>query len=264
MRRAALPLAYTQGFTPHPRLAFAAPLALGASGANELMDAYFTEQLPLDELRARLADQLPAACRVASLHTVPMEAPSLMASLRWAEYRVECTESLPDDVAEPLEAASPAQGSRWSRHDQATTTLPPPADPATLASLGAPWRPPSQVLPPLPNPLPLPSADHVQQRIDTLLAADHIPHTRHRDGKTTTHDLRPLLLDLWLASPADSSLVTRHSSLSLGLLLRADSSGAGRPDDLAAALGLRPHRIHRLRLGIADERPCRSDEPSDL
>ncbi|HEX2036868.1 MAG TPA: TIGR03936 family radical SAM-associated protein, partial [Chloroflexota bacterium] len=44
-RRAQLPLAYTLGFTPHPRLTFASPLALGATGDRELLDIYFTEAI---------------------------------------------------------------------------------------------------------------------------------------------------------------------------------------------------------------------------
>jgi hypothetical protein len=34
-RRAGLPLAFTQGFNPHPKITFAAPLAVGISGEAE-------------------------------------------------------------------------------------------------------------------------------------------------------------------------------------------------------------------------------------
>ena len=250
MRRAQLPLAYTHGFTPHPRLTFAAPLALGVTADRELMDALFTERLGLDELRDRLAAQLPPACRVVDLQTVALDAAPLMAALRWAEYRVLCSESLPAQDGEADRTAVPAQGSRWSRQSDAGPELPTEDELAALAVTSEPWRPAADRLPPLSDPVPLPPVAEVQRRIDTLLAAEHIPHTRHRDGKTTTHDLRPLLLDLWLA---DSSLITQHSALVLGMLLRADSSGAGRPDEIAAVLGLHPRRIHRLRLGLDEK-----------
>jgi hypothetical protein len=42
------------------------------------------------------------------------------------------------------------------------------------------------------------------------------------------------------------------------MLLRAGPTGSGRPDEVIAALGLLPRRIHRLRLGLEDEDPRRS------
>src|SRR5688500_7774877 len=59
-RRAKLPLAYTLGFTPHPRLTLAAPLALGVTSAAELMDVYLREALPAGEVAERVGPQLPA------------------------------------------------------------------------------------------------------------------------------------------------------------------------------------------------------------
>ena len=38
LRRARLPLAYTHGFSPHPRITIAMPLAVGCSGENEVLD----------------------------------------------------------------------------------------------------------------------------------------------------------------------------------------------------------------------------------
>src|SRR4030042_1136628 len=38
LRRAGLPLAYSEGFTPHPQIALAAPLLVGVTSDAELMD----------------------------------------------------------------------------------------------------------------------------------------------------------------------------------------------------------------------------------
>ncbi|MGH2634098.1 MAG: TIGR03936 family radical SAM-associated protein, partial [Tepidiformaceae bacterium] len=38
IRRTGLPLSYSQGFTPHPKIAFASPLPLGFIGECEVMD----------------------------------------------------------------------------------------------------------------------------------------------------------------------------------------------------------------------------------
>ena len=43
IRRAKLPLAYTQGFSPHARIALAAPLPVGTIGERELMDIWLDE-----------------------------------------------------------------------------------------------------------------------------------------------------------------------------------------------------------------------------
>src|SRR3954454_12458095 len=58
-RRAALPIARTQGFNPRPRMWFALSLALGVLGANEVLELELTEALEADEVRDRLAAQAP-------------------------------------------------------------------------------------------------------------------------------------------------------------------------------------------------------------
>ena len=48
IRRAGLPLSYSQGFTPHPPLAFASPLPLGEA---EMVDVTLDERVDLENLR---------------------------------------------------------------------------------------------------------------------------------------------------------------------------------------------------------------------
>jgi hypothetical protein len=287
-RRARLPLAYTLGFTPHPRLAFAAPLALGATGERELLDVYFTQEVPLDELRARLGAQMPPGCSIVDLQHVPLDEPALTARIRWAEYRVHASESLPagapagdDQVPVGDNPTTGAQGSRWSPGATSDTTLLPTAEElAALAITNSPWRPPAQRLAPLlPQPT-LPSPTDVQRRVDRFLAAEHVPWYREREGKRSERDVRAAVLDLWILpvtspseGPTDDSgpgtedlrpgtqdwrLRTSDFGLTLAMLLRAGSSGAGRPEEVAAVLGLRARRIHRLRLGLEGEPPVPS------
>jgi hypothetical protein len=286
LRRARLPLAYTLGYTPHPRLVFAAPLALGATGAREIMDLYLTRRVDLDHLAAAIRSQLPPACRLIHLHEVPLDAPSAMALVRWAEYRIEAVPATPEP--ETMEASDQAPGSRWARGETGETAEPSDAELAALAAAGQPWRPPAERLPPLPPPSPLPPAEELQARIDALLAAGAIPHTRQREGKTLTNDLRPLIIDLWLAPPATGAPEAAHDrpahpppptaagpaapgewpllsppSVTLGLLLRLDPSHAGaRPEEVVAALGLRARHVHRLRIGLEGEAPGRAADGS--
>jgi len=45
LRRAGLPLAYTQGYHPQPRIQFAAPLAVGFTGEHETLDLWLSEHV---------------------------------------------------------------------------------------------------------------------------------------------------------------------------------------------------------------------------
>ncbi len=59
VRRARIPLWYTEGFNRHPYLTFAAPLSLGYEGLHETMDLRLEEPMPMDELVTRLNAVLP-------------------------------------------------------------------------------------------------------------------------------------------------------------------------------------------------------------
>ncbi len=59
MVRAGVPLWYSEGFSPHPRLAFATPLSVGAESVYELLDVTIIgepETVDTDALRALLCD----------------------------------------------------------------------------------------------------------------------------------------------------------------------------------------------------------------
>jgi radical SAM-linked protein len=86
-RRAALPLALSQGFTPRPKVVFASPLALGIAAQDEVVDVELTEPIDPTELLRRLADASPSGLewREARLLPAGAAAPSPVA----AEYRLE-------------------------------------------------------------------------------------------------------------------------------------------------------------------------------
>lgn len=264
-RRARLPLAYTLGFTPHPRLTFAAPLALGATGNAEIMDVYLREAVEPAALVERVAAELPGGCSIVQAEDVALLSPAVSSLVRWAEYRV-------DVVAGTVDTAPPAdgaveQGSRWSRRlvvgEAAPTSnaagvdgssqLPPPGS--------EPRRPPAEQLPPALPPPPLPPASELHARIGALLAAGTLPRERHRDGKRTTYDLRPLVRDLWLEPPAADTgsrpAATSPARAQLGMILKLDPTGTGRPDEVADALGLHAHAIERVRIDLEGDPPPR-------
>lgn len=58
IRRAGVPIWYTEGFNPHPFMTFSLPLSLGTSGLCETMDVRMTEDMPFEEVRNRLNSAL--------------------------------------------------------------------------------------------------------------------------------------------------------------------------------------------------------------
>lgn len=91
-RRAELPLAYSQGFHPQPKMNMAAALPLGFSSRCEIMDMKLERNIPLDDLPTRLNSTLPSGLQVVSVEQVDERAPALQTQVASAEYEVTLTE----------------------------------------------------------------------------------------------------------------------------------------------------------------------------
>lgn len=89
LRRASVPIAYTEGFSPHAQISLAAPLPVGTTSDGELMDVFLSERLSPRELVDKVTGQLPAGVRVRSVEEVGMGLPALQSDVRWAEYEVD-------------------------------------------------------------------------------------------------------------------------------------------------------------------------------
>lgn len=101
LRRADLPVAYSQGFSPHPRLSLAAPLPVGVTSDCEMMDLFLERRVsPLFFLKS-LRLQLPRGMDVTKLVELWVGLPSLQSQIRYAEYGVEIeTDNLSSDEIE--------------------------------------------------------------------------------------------------------------------------------------------------------------------
>lgn len=82
--RSGLPVWYTQGFHPHLYITFALPLSLGTTGLCESMDVRLLEEVPNDEVAARLNTALPEGLHAVSAGEPVMEPKEIM----WADYHV--------------------------------------------------------------------------------------------------------------------------------------------------------------------------------
>ena len=92
-RRAELPLAYSQGFHPQPKMSIAAALPLGFSSRCEVLDMRLERDIPLEGLPDTLQETLPPGIRVLSIEQVDDRAPALQTQVLSAEYEVTLTEA---------------------------------------------------------------------------------------------------------------------------------------------------------------------------
>ncbi|MEE8419222.1 MAG: TIGR03936 family radical SAM-associated protein [Dehalococcoidales bacterium] len=182
--RAGIEIAYSEGFSPHPRISLAVPLAVGVTSEAELMDVVVAGMVTPHWFTAAVSQQLPPGIEILGIYQTAQNVPSLQSQVRFAEYRVELDK-----------AAGPAD---------------------------------------------------IESAISSLLSAENLPWHHHRDTGKRSYDLRALIDQLRLVE-------NNHRCLTLEMKLRCDSSGAGRPEQVALALGFtsHPHSVHRTRLILA-------------
>jgi radical SAM-linked protein len=95
-RRAKLPLAYSQGFHPQPRLNLACALPLGFSSQAEILDAWLEEDLPLQEVERVLKSAVPPGIRLVKLECIDMRLPALQTQVLSADYLIDFLEETPE------------------------------------------------------------------------------------------------------------------------------------------------------------------------
>src|SRR5512136_2296878 len=88
LRRARLPLAYSEGFNPHPKIQLGAALPLGFTSECELVDIWLEAPQDLAEARAALEAAAPPGLRLIDLEEIPLQTPTLQTQVVAAEYRV--------------------------------------------------------------------------------------------------------------------------------------------------------------------------------
>jgi radical SAM-linked protein len=181
LHRAEIPLAYSEGFNPHPRISLAVPLAIGVTSEAELMDIFCTKWVSPHWFSAAVSRQLPPGIEILQVYPINLSQPSLQSQVRYAEYKVEVeTEKEPTDI---------------------------------------------------------------ESGLSSLLSAEHLPWQHQRDTGIRSYDLRALIDNL--------RLIDYHRPYcTIGMTLRCDNSGSGRPEQVAAALGFthNPQSMHRTKL----------------
>jgi radical SAM-linked protein len=119
-RRAGLPLAYSQGFHPQPKINLASALPLGFSSRAEVMDIWLKEDCEVSRLRSDLQAALPADIQILDIQAIDERAPKLQTIVVSAEYEATLSEPVPDleqKIAALLEAASLPRERRGKAYD---------------------------------------------------------------------------------------------------------------------------------------------------
>jgi radical SAM-linked protein len=181
LHRAEIPLAYSEGFNPHPRISLAVPLAIGVTSEAELMDIFCTKWVSPHWFSAAVSRQLPPGIEILQVYPINLSQPSLQSQVRYAEYKVE------------------VETEKESRD--------------------------------------------IESGLSSLLSAEHLPWQHQRDTGIRSYDLRALIDNL--------RLIDYHRPYcTIGMTLRCDNSGSGRPEQVAAALGFthNPQSMHRTKL----------------
>jgi radical SAM-linked protein len=95
LRRAGLPLAYSQGFKPHPRIVLACALPLGCTSQHELVDIWLEGQPSTEQILADLQRATPPGLQILEVTEVDPTWPALPTQVQAAEYRITLRNPIP-------------------------------------------------------------------------------------------------------------------------------------------------------------------------
>jgi radical SAM family uncharacterized protein/radical SAM-linked protein len=86
--RAGVPIAYSQGFNPHPKIAFGPALSVGTESEAEYFDMDTDPFVDIRQAAQSLNSSLPEGLRIVQARTVPKNTPSLSGSIGRYVYAV--------------------------------------------------------------------------------------------------------------------------------------------------------------------------------
>ncbi|WP_243742685.1 TIGR03936 family radical SAM-associated protein [Actinorugispora endophytica] len=97
LRRAEVPVAFSAGFSPHPKISYTGAAPTGVASEAEYFELTLTEPLDPERLRVRLDEAMPQGIDV--IEAVPAAAGGLADRLEASEWRIELPGVTPDDAA---------------------------------------------------------------------------------------------------------------------------------------------------------------------
>ena len=86
LNRARVPVSYTQGYNPRPRMQFASALPLGFTSEAELADVWLEEKIAPAQAREQIMSRMAPGIVVHKVWEVPLDAPAMQASTLETAY----------------------------------------------------------------------------------------------------------------------------------------------------------------------------------
>ncbi len=120
LRRAQLPVAYSQGFNPHVLTSFATALSVGCQSRGEVMEVEMAGEISPEEFAEKLNACLPDGLKVRRCAPVPDSAPALMAKVAEAGYDITAPNA---DLTQAVEAFLKAEEVMVEKRSKTKTRL---------------------------------------------------------------------------------------------------------------------------------------------
>lgn len=120
LRRAQLPVAYSQGFNPHVLTSFATALSVGCQSRGEVMEVEMAGEISPEEFAEKLNACLPDGLKVRCCAPVPDSAPALMAKVAEAGYDITAPNT---DLTQAVEAFLKAEEVMVEKRSKTKTRL---------------------------------------------------------------------------------------------------------------------------------------------
>lgn len=99
IKRAELPIAYSNGFNPHQLIGFAIPLPLGMASVGEYVDIELKEEVNSDEIKKRINNVMPDGINIVDVRKFNKDDKSCAAIVETALYEI-CLDEKIDDFSE--------------------------------------------------------------------------------------------------------------------------------------------------------------------
>ena len=99
VRRAKLPVAYSEGFSPHQIMSFAFPLSVGYTSEGEYFDIEMTERVNEEIIISKLNNEMADGINIINVKELPEDAANCMSCVFAAKYNITIKDNikLPSD-----------------------------------------------------------------------------------------------------------------------------------------------------------------------
>lgn len=103
VKRAGIPVRYSEGFHPMPKITFSPPIPLGMESREEFADIEIEGYMASEDIKDRLNLELPKGFRIITAADVPAKAPAVTSAVTKADYEIRDARCQMSDVRSVLQ-----------------------------------------------------------------------------------------------------------------------------------------------------------------